>query len=828
MAIDYLGKILSLKKPDGSAILPNPTNSIINLGNAFRLTELEQAKATDLLKYGKSSVVPNTKTTAGSAVKNLPSVVPNPMEQFASVNVLWTLAVLTPQQFNNPKSYRTNDMSFAGDFFMNESTGQIQESSIIFSSGGRADQYRTKTFFGSPEYFINNFQMNCIITASPSAGNSNATKFSFDIYEPYSMGLLLQSMQNAAVKAGYLSYLDNTPYLLRMDIQGYDEKGIVIKSIKPKFFTLKLTSMKFSVNEGGSTYKVEAIPYNHSGMSDATNITYSDLKISGSSNGQYSGSVVDVLTQSPQSLVSVLNNIEKKLKTDGKIGVPDQYDIQFPQTASEFYSTAGRPPRDVKATANPNSPPQRSVSGAETTQSDTSIEYPLNPIATASLGFDQLRGGNPLFKRANDKYDEKTGVIKRDGMTIDPKTRAFHFSQKTSLTAIINQIILSSDYAKKAIDPKNVTPEGYIKWFKLDVQIELLSYDAVIGDYAKKITYRVVPYYIHQSIFSNVNAAPIGYAELMKHVAKEYNYIYTGQNVDILKFDININNLFYTGANPKPESQSGAVANQDQNLSEKLPNKAKAGVGQAAAAQATEAGRARTKKSPELISAFRGGAENKTTEQLVAENFQKAFISGSSADMVTVDLEILGDPYWLVDSGIANYFSTAQSEKSQITNDGTMHYEAGNIYIYLTFKTPADINEKKGTYDFSVAGKESPFGGLYRITSVENFFNDGFWKQKLKCLRMPGPQGPEVNSKKNGSAPVVISKEDAAAVTVEEAEKPKTSPTQNTTAEAAPRPGNTGTATSNPGNTRSTKTAKTKTVNNTQTVAGFRYYRDLG
>jgi len=828
--LDYLGRLAEIKKPDGTPVIPNPTNSVINFGNAARITSLAESKATDLLKYGKSTVKPDTKTTAGSAVKNLPSLVRNPMEEFASVSVLWTLAVLTPQQFNNPKSYRTNDMSFAGDFFMNESTGQIQESSIIFSSGGRSDQYRTKTFFGAPEYFINNFQMNCIITASPSAGNSNATKFSFDIYEPYSMGLLLQSMQNAAVKAGYVSYLDNTPYLLRMDIQGYDELGRSIKSVKPKFFTLKLTSMKFSVNEGGSTYKVEAIPYNHAGMSDTTNITYSDLKISGSAKGgEYAGSVVDVLTQSPESLVSVLNRIEKKLKSDGKIGVPDQYDIQFPQTSSDFYSTAGKPPRDFKATANPKEAPQKSVSGSATTESDTSKEYPLNPIATASLGFDQLRGGNPLFKRADDKYDEKTGVIKRDGMTIDPKTRAFHFSQKTSLTAIINQIILSSDYAKKAIDPKNVTPEGYIKWFKLDVQIELLSYDAVVGDYAKKITFRVVPYFVHQSIFSNVNAAPVGYAELMKYVAKEYNYIYTGQNVDILKFDININNLFYTAANPKPESQSGSVANQDQNLSEKLPNKAKAGVGQAAAAQGTEAGRARTKKSGDQISAFRGGAENKTTEQLVAENFQKAFISGSSADMVTVDLEILGDPYWLVDSGIANYFSTAQSEKSQITNDGTMHYEAGNIYIYLTFRTPADINETKGTYDFSVAGKESPFGGIYRITSVENFFNDGFWKQKLKCLRMPGPQGPEVNSKKNGSAPVVISKEDAAATVVEETEKPKTSPTQNTTAETPSRPGNTGTATSNPGNTRATRTTRTTTTSNTaQTTAGFRYYRDLG
>ena len=175
-------------------------------------------------------------------------------------------------------------------------------------------------------------------------------------------------------------------------------------------------------------------------------------------------------------------------------------------------------------------------------------------------------------------------------MTIDPKARAFQFGQGQSLTSMINQVILSSDYAKKAILDKNqggfgTTPEGYIKWFKLDVQIELLKPDPITGDYAKKITYRVVPYYIHQSIFSNPNSAPVGYSELMKTVVKEYQYIYTGQNVDVLKFDININNLFYAGTNPSPENQGSKTDNQDQKLSEQKNKTARTGQGQSPAAQ---------------------------------------------------------------------------------------------------------------------------------------------------------------------------------------------------------------------------------------------------
>jgi hypothetical protein len=60
------------------------------------------------LKDGKSNQVPTSKNTTAAFVKDLPALVPNPMEQFASMNVLWTMACLTPQQYNNPSSYRNS------------------------------------------------------------------------------------------------------------------------------------------------------------------------------------------------------------------------------------------------------------------------------------------------------------------------------------------------------------------------------------------------------------------------------------------------------------------------------------------------------------------------------------------------------------------------------------------------------------------------------------------------------------------------------------------------------------------------------------------------
>lgn len=770
MAIRNLGQaVVNLLKPDGSPILSGPAQTILNSGSVSNISELNPARATDRLINDLSTAIANPSALVPSSRLSLPALFPNPLEEFASYATLWTMACLTPEQFNNPRSYRDSPTALKH---------------IVFASGGRYDQQRVKTFYGTPEFYINNFQMNCVIGTNEKTGNSNAIKFSFDIFEPYSMGLLLQSLQNAAVKAGYLDYLQSAPYVLRMDIQGYNELGQVIKSVKPKFFTLKLASVKFSVNEGGSTYNVEAIPFNHQGFSNVINVTYNDLKIFGGKKG----TVEEILNSGENSLVALLNRNEDRLVKEGKIGKPDQYAIQFPKLASEWFSAAGDAPKDSRATKNPKiEDPKSATKGVNVATEVGSL--PINELGGASLGFDQLSGGNVLFKRAGDQIDPKTGVVRRDGMTIDPNLRAFQFGQGQSLTSMINQVILSSDYAKRAITDKGFSSiPGYIKWFKLDVQIELLELDPIVGDFAKKITYRVVPYYIHQSIFSNPNSMPIGYNELMKRVVKEYNYIYTGQNTDVLKFDININNLFFAGVNPSPENEGSKTSTQDQKGSEKLNNTTETGKGAAPGAQGASAGRSRPKRDPRLLAGYKGGSGEKTTEQNVAENFQRAFISGNSGDLVTVDLEILGDPYWIIDSGLSNYFSGVASETSQVTNDGTMNYESGNVYVYLTFRTPADINEKTGLYDFSIAGKESPFGGIYRVNVCENIFADGLWKQRLKLVRMPGPQGPELANKIGANVPLPTSRENNSATEVGKQEPPKTSPIQDTN-KTTPLPG---------------------------------------
>lgn len=732
------------KKPDNTPVNPSPAEIAMARGIAEKF--FARPGAIDKIKDGKPQPTNSDPTTSGTAGKNLGNIVPNPLENFASFTQLFTLAVLTPQQFNNPTTYRDAEgLSFGGQSFGLGSNAKAQ-SGIIFSSAGRADQYRVGTAFGTPEYYVDNFQMTAVVAANPRTGNQNAINFTFDIYEPYSMGLLLQTLQVAAIKAGYVNYLDS-PFLLKLDFVGYNEDGTVRKTVKPKYFVLKLKKVTFNVDESGSKYAVEAYPFNHHGYSDTVNTLFTDINISATSaqeaadgeNPEEAGTVRDVLATGSKSLVKLLNDNEEKNVKEGRYKIKDVYEIQFPEKPHVFISNASQQDTNQGASFDPGGPPGRApVGGASADATTTNKNIGNNAISKSDFGFGVGKGGNFPFLNDKETVDEKTGRVKRGIMEIDPKKRQFQFMQKQSLTEIINQVILSSTFAKEATQ-KSTTVDGFIEWFKIDVQIEFLDYDDLIGDFAKKYIYRVVPFKVHSSVFGNPNAVPPGYSELEKKIVKRYDYIYTGQNVDVLNFEIKLDYLFYSGANPALEAKTKDEQKVDQKgTSEETASETKPGEGADKQAQTANLGKSKVKRDPKMLELINNGSGAVSVEQKIAQNFQEAFINVSSADLVKVELEILGDTFWLVDSGLSNYFAQPAAVSDQVTEDGTMNYEGSDIYIYLSFRTPADINTKSGLVEFSYEDQESPFSGIYRVFRCESKFDQGKFTQILHCVRMQG------------------------------------------------------------------------------------------
>lgn len=682
----------------------------------------------------------STKTqTASSKPSELPNVFPNILENFGTINHLFTFACLTKEQYNDPASYRNN----AGDLEkMPDGKGLI-----VFASAGRYDASRTHTYHGTPEYFVDNFNITNVIASGPQQGLSPAANFSFDVYEPYSLGIFLESIQNAAVKAGYPNSTE-APFLMRIDFQGYGDDGTELSLIKSKYFPIKLTGVKFKANEAGSTYKVTAVPHNHIGFSGLYNTLYTDVKLVAAKES----TVAELLKTGEGSLVNYLNELEATAVKNGQRKIKNVFDIQFPPKAAEHTSikdTASQLKTGdtaSKATFDPyKSSKPTTVGGNKDSSAETTL---MNPIGLSEFKFDEGKGGIVPMARAGVAFDEKTATVAKRNVTWDSTTRAFQFPGKATITDVISNVILSSTYILNALKDENKT-NGMVKYFMIDVQVELLEYDIVANDFAKKITFRVVPYTVDQSIFSNPSANLTSEQYIKNSVCKGYEYIYTGKNTDILKFDIEINNLFFKPMNPSSEQNTGkgTKANPDQGGIVDTPMK-QSNIQVGSKPENLTDLNAPLLKNPAMVDSGMqaGGSGVETTEMQIAKAYHQAFIDSGTADMVKLNLEILGDPYWLSDHGIGNYYVEESSESPLKTADGTMNYQDAQVYIYIRFRSPIDVNttynggESRGMYLFAsddVAMKENDFSGIYRVTRCESVFSSGVFKQKLTCLRQP-------------------------------------------------------------------------------------------
>jgi hypothetical protein len=692
----------------------------------------------------------------------------NILEQFASYTPLWTMACLEPNQFNNPYTYRGIP-------------GALRH--VVFSSAGRYDQQRTPIVAGAPEYFVNNFELKLQNGASQKTGNANLITIDFEVREPYSFGLFIQSLQSAAISAGYPSYND-TPYLLKLEFAGYSDDGAIFESseLLTKYFPVKFKNVTFTQTEEGSTYKVEAVPFNHMGFTNVANQINNDLRLEGTT-------VKDMLSARALSLCSALNKIQKDMVETKQQELADEYLVVFPKNWDDKVGLAsGVPLTDTQRASAGTEVNRETVVGSTPTPTG---QFGEGPVGNAELGFGASSGGNYSFGFESDVVDPKTGIVNRDNLTIDPKARTFTFPAGSSVQNIIQQVVLSSKYAKDAIDPKNLDDKGMIKWFRVDVQVELGELDSVRGERQKKYIFRVMPFLVHSSVFRAPSAGSVGIDELKKILAKEYKYIYTGQNNDILKFDISINTLFNRGRSPTPPERTESNANKDLNQANEEPSKVVEGQsGNTPGAIASKVGNEPSKPDSNSTKLpIKAGYGAKTVEEIVAIQFQNAILNQGepNGDLISINLEVLGDPFWIADGGMGNYIGDSYNgdPSDQITSDQTTNYQGTDCYVNLIFRTPVEPgvfenNAVSGLYIFPEGEAENPYSGIYKVVLSTSRFQDGVFRQILECKRMPvqphdligGPSKDQPSS--------------ALQVNLDNVEPIKSSPNKDTTTGGAP------------------------------------------
>lgn len=653
-----------------------------------------------------------------------PKPIPNSLSSFATYDYVLGLSALTKNDYNFPDS---SYIIGAGKRY------------IICKSANADPNYRILTAYGKFDFFMENLRIESIIGFADSK-NSTITSLEFEIVEPYSALMFPLALQTAAYQAGWKNWRD-APFLLSVEFRGNKEDGSM-QSISGtnKYVPIRLTSMQIKTSERGTRYIVKAYAANKQSDTTEFNQLKTDVQIRGKT-------VQEILQTGPQSLQAVINQRLQALKTDKKIVAdPDEILILFPNeiaSAATPTSAAGLPESKLSATTSAAGNSGNSLYtklGVSVGVNKTLVQPDgqCNAIGKAESGVNLSRRGKAPMAKPGEVYDEKTGNAVLGNVQYNPKESTYNFSQTQDIATAINEVILSSGFVDKALDASNMDATGMRDWWKIDTQVYYKSTDANLsktGTASRLIVYRVIPYKAHSSAITANNAKAPGFDQLTKQVIKSYDYIYTGKNTEVLKFDIDFSVSFSNilaadgGMSNIDDKRAAETGQQDQDVSEN------SGLSKGNSPEKQSTPQQNKAQEVELPSDNKGGGPGDTPVTRAARVFHNAITK--NVDMMTLNMEIWGDPFWIPQSGLGNY-TAAKGPRPGITKDGSVDYQRSQIDVYVNFRTPVDLNQNTGMYDFgnsSFSGPVMEFSGLYTVNRVTSVFRQGRFTQTLKGFR---------------------------------------------------------------------------------------------
>lgn len=654
-----------------------------------------------------------------NGVKRNVDRISNVLNSYRSVTYNFTLSGVNITDANNPDSYMKKD----SDLIVLKSSGK-GDSKIVaktatedLGAAAAVDDFN-KNSPGRFDMFIENLEFDTLTTHSNQGGATVGSFFNFDVIEPYSVYGFIQALHTVAIAAGYTTYV-HASYLLKLEFKGYpDTDTLGPPEIVPKatrYFLLRFKTIDVDITEKGTRYRCSMVPFNDMALGEA-NVIKTPIQMTGDTVSTILSELANGLNK--QNADSVSEN--KKTNTDASVQY-DQYVISFP------------------------------------TVTPYGLDYDtINPIGLAKMG--EINKDNALFSfedLGTTKNPNAYKVIdgnKSGDEKLNSATSSFQvqFREQSRIHEIITSIIRDSEYfqnklkiltgSKTAAGSVSdvIDKNGMVEYFIIKTEIENQSkVDPILHKPAQTYKFIILPYKIHFTRIPGYNYEKVKVDAYSKNILKEYNYIYTGQNIDVLNFKLTFDTLYF---NQIPR----ALGNTDQPLRTGALNETGQDVNPTARGTNKDMASRTDPKPPTIVTPVPLQADGGNAAQLqanpyqaLARNFHNVLIS-SKPGMISGDLEILGDPFYLLMGGVGNYTSISDPDRAGITKDGDADYLAGEIWVNLTFRNPIDIQSLSNGGRMLFDPNTIPFSGIYMIRRVRNSFKDGMFKQTLDLVRMPG------------------------------------------------------------------------------------------
>jgi hypothetical protein len=622
------------------------------------------------------------------------------------------------------------------------------------------------------DFYFDEFKMMSIIGLNHDTRGGNTVDLSFKLIEPYGM-TFLNRLLDLSVRLKKRNYLD-IPYLLEISFFGADDKGMYAKLDQhTKLIPIRLIKAKIRAGTKGSEYDISAIPYGQVGKLESIQATKANFEISGRTVRDYFSSkgsgyaatqqqVQDKAREQQQKKDNIARVNETAKNSNVAIGT-----VNGPTAAtisSSSFADAYNLWQTTEVEHGYLKVADEVVFDIDPAIADTKIIEPItaNP-AKSSMSADQLPGafGEPP-KNATSKQDLKPGSPKPAGA--DFTKSFFNIPAGTAITTVLNNMIVNSEFITKQVTEVNKAMASApaagatntkpakpltagsvsanslsaaagrdVQWYKITTKVELKEFDDKRNFHGKKITFFVRPY-------THYNAShPYAAQSQPKGAVKEYNYLYTGKNKDIIDFSLDFDTLFHTLVTVDPAKRAALVTN---------PNAETAGGG-------TGVGQTLPGYQVTINQVVHnsGTMSSQTTVdeasvKIKAANLADNIYMGSAGDMLKLNLKIIGDPHFIKQDEILFSADKIPNKGSQFVDKegGSLATDNGEIFCKVIFKTPVDIDEITGLVRKNSAWKDVYFGGMFKIQKVTSEFRQGKFIQELFMIRQRNQEGDSKGS----------------------------------------------------------------------------------
>lgn len=750
------------------------------------------------------STIPGTPNQASSgglfndstATQYLPASEYNILNEYRSWTYNFTLGALPPEAVTgeietleqNLEKFRVLDSAGKGlsgiglsnTVELSSSTQGLNISEVVDgfnqNSPGRFDLY------------IDEVSIDSLIGAGTSqSGSSIASNIEFTVYEPYSMNGFVEALQVAANAAAYPTYMQAV-FALRVRFIGYRDDTSVsappeVIPNSSRYFCITITTVEVEVTEQGTRYKCTAVPYNQMGFGTPNTLS-TDIRVAGNT-------VHEVLSNFFRAVNTSVKDSAKATRGDN--AKHDYYELSCPAlvpqggtqdiTAAMLYSEVpnrsfGGPNNFqsdiIKAQMNDElrevnvfqhgdpaaftnggyvaSRPAGSTEPTASTAPATATATPTTPTATPSAA---TPTANPATTPT--AQPASAGATTPSSAGSDPATNRLVPTQGTvvfgtgrQIHDCITAVVRDSKYVRgdlltRQIQQAQETGDPFVTYFTVRLEVEMLpEFDRTANKYYCIYRYILEPYRMHYSRIPGYEQGETDYTAVRKQVKREYNYIYSGKNVDVLKFQLKFDSLYYT-AIPAMLGNRPDRTNAPQSAGQNNTVEATARESSAAVAQTTNPN-PQANPTPTVVvdpslnttnNVNAAGQPQADPYYRLAQNIHNAVLNNT--DLIQGTLEILGDPYFLVTGGMGNQSLRLASDSIYQSTDGQAPITQGDLVINLNFKTPKDISvggPNSGFLEFDT--KLLPFSGLYRITTLKSSFKGGVFTQAIEVLRCPG------------------------------------------------------------------------------------------